>query len=166
MIDEKRIAEIRERADEASRIGWVPGMVKGAADDIPYLFSEIESLQAQLAEFSTIGLTPGDIKDLRALCEEKGLTKYIELIVRAKREIVMNNDVIMGLDERIDQLESQLAESQRREQAAVEDVPHDCHTCAFRTEKPCTGDPGKLYQYKNRCKDWQWRGPQEAGDRP
>jgi hypothetical protein len=135
--------------------------IKNLADAL----RQIEYLQAQLAEYETTGFTPGDIRDLQALCEEKGLTKYIGLIARAKLELVMNNDVIIGLDERVGQLETQLAESQRREKAAVEDLKisavfgNSCGFCKHNGQK-CKYAPNGKHENKELC--WQWRGPQEA----
>ena len=62
----------------------------------------------------------------------------------------------------IESLTSQLAESQRREKAAVEDLVHDCSTCG-RYEK-CTDEWFKSDMNEDRCScsGWQWRGPQEA----
>ena len=60
----------------------------------------------------------------------------------------------------IEQLEQQLAESQHREQAAVEDAKQGsvCRTCHYLNNgcEPLNLDAG--------CHKWQWRGPQEAGE--
>ena len=82
----------------------------------------IESLQAQLAEYKATGLTPGDVKDLQGLCKENGLAEYVDIIVEAKRLLSRNNEQSIEQDERIERLEAQLAESKRRERAAVEDM--------------------------------------------
>lgn len=59
----------------------------------------------------------------------------------------------------IESLQAQLAESQRREQAAVEDAKQGsvCRTCYYLNNgcEPLNLDAG--------CHKWQWRGPQEAG---
>ena len=56
-------------------------------------------------------------------------------------------------------LRAQLAESQRRERAAVEDARQGsvCRTCHYLNNgcEPLNLDAG--------CHKWQWRGPQEAG---
>lgn len=60
----------------------------------------------------------------------------------------------------IESLQAQLAESQRREQAAVEDMGKcggTCHVCQRDEDGTCEGGDG--------C-NFIWRGPQEAGERP
>ena len=61
----------------------------------------------------------------------------------------------------IESLQAQLAESQRREQAAVEDwktyeESGQCDVCKYGKGGDCT------YPEGGRCK-FEWRGPQEAG---
>lgn len=61
-------------------------------------------------------------------------------------------------------LQEQLAASQRRERAAVEDIPRCCATCAYA--KANSGSQ-ELCPWFDDCNQvdgdhWQWRGPQEA----
>ena len=72
-------------------------------------------------------------------------------------------DIVMDLmiaNARIKALEAQLAASKRREQAAVEDLVHDCSTCGCYEK--CTDEWFKSDMNEDRCScsDWQWRGPQ------
>lgn len=61
----------------------------------------------------------------------------------------------------------ELAESQRREAAAVEDITHECYTCRYAAcaycEPPCeTCIEGNIsYGGVKREDNWQWRGAQE-----
>lgn len=69
--------------------------------------------------------------------------------------------------EEVNRLLAQLAESQAREQAAVEDITHDCDTCLYAgyawDEPPCeTCIEGEVLSGIKRTDNWQWRGP-EAG---
>ena len=63
----------------------------------------------------------------------------------------------------IESMQARLAESQRRERAAVEDLKISayCRTCS----KKC-GLFEALSKRDNEggCKDFEWRGPQEAGE--
>ena len=49
------------------------------------------------------------------------------------------------------------AEAER--DAAVEDIPHDCRTCATKP-KNCLIDNPEPYMHKraNKCPAWQWKG--------
>lgn len=66
-------------------------------------------------------------------------------------------------------LQAQLAESQRRERAAVEDMTKlatkpitPCHSCSKTCLFPASLAPE--LQPATWCRDWRWRGPQEAGE--
>ena len=80
--------------------------------------------------------------------------------LEASKDITLS--LIEAQQSRIAELEAQLLESQRREQAAVEDIEKmmricekgSCHFCA---NGDCTESP-----YCNP----KWRGPQEAGEDP
>ena len=68
-----------------------------------------------------------------------------------------------GLEpEEIRALKAQLAESQRREKAAVEDIGHICHTCN-RVDICKIKDNYNLLEIHTdatgQCNKWQWRGP-------
>jgi hypothetical protein len=108
----------------------------------------VESLQWQLAEYTTTGLTPGDVKDLQALCEENGLAKYVDLIVEAKRQMGKDNERSIEQDERIEQLESQLAASQRRAQTARNEL---CLKCGRYRE-----------EHNGACDGCRWKGDTNA----
>lgn len=143
----------------------------------------IESLQAQLlqktqelTDYTATGLTPGDVKDLQALCKENGLAKYVDLIVEAKRQMGKSNEQSIEQGERIDQLEAQLAASQRRERAAVEDMKlivdavreaHCDETCCFACKFDCDTSITDSGCYANECPGFdtnecfEWRGVKE-----
>lgn len=62
---------------------------------------------------------------------------------------------------------AKLNEAQRRERAAMKDVPHWCYTCAHRPD----GGKGQCamgckvngeYINESQLCNWKWRGPQEA----
>jgi hypothetical protein len=82
----------------------------------------IESLRAQLDAYKATGLNPGDIKDMQEICKKNGLAKYVNLIAKAKQQMVKSNEYSIDQDARIEQLESRLSESQRREKAAIEEI--------------------------------------------
>lgn len=77
--------------------------------------------------------------------------------------------------ERCQRLEAQLAESQRRERAAVEDMVYaifnldECVVCKNPCNKERPKDGGRFEPlYKQGCGTWmcgnfEWRGPHEAG---
>jgi len=154
-----RLREYAKRCDGVHAC-WNEPTLTAAAD-------LIESLQAQLAEYKATGLTPGDVKDLQGLCKENGLAEYVDIIVEAKRLLSRNNEQSIEQDERIERLEAQLAESQRRAQAAVQDFEEymldsddtPCGYCAhYAADKTC-------HPIKGPCNPkWKGRrGPQEAG---
>lgn len=158
MIDEKRIAKIKARAEAATPKPWKPDRPDGsyvvsdtgfnvamtrrdydanfiayAREDIPYLLGEIERLQAQLTESKTA---------------------------------INGTYIDMGS---YDRLQAKLTESQRREKAAVEDIYHmgGCPNCAHNKGRhQVTGLPlcAKHKDYPDgKCFDW--RGPSEVGER-
>lgn len=86
----------------------------------------IESLQAQLSEYEATGLTPGDVKDLQGLCKENGLSEYVDIIVEAKRQLSKDSEQSIEQDERIEQLEAQLAASKRKERDARNELCLKC----------------------------------------
>jgi hypothetical protein len=71
-----------------------------------------------------------------------------------------------GAADLIESLQAQLAESQRRERAAVEDLSQDAH-CTLCKHHLSEG--GDCYGV-SKCAvnglrvGWEWRGPQEAGE--
>lgn len=192
MIDEKRIAEIRERCGKAAPGKWETNSVEigrgnriclfanqilgpdgktiGATDenakfiahareDIPYLLGEIDRLKT-LAENGLNAMDRGKRLDA-AIAGQETLQKTLSAYITGTNH----------LKKRIARLEDKLAESQRREQAAVEDLStyKDCGFCIHLQDQQ--------YCYKNcqRHVDvdnfrthpcWQWRGPEEAGERP
>ena len=56
---------------------------------------------------------------------------------------------------------AELAESQRRERAAVEDLSGHCEYCAYRSDcaKHDNSDPDAGFTWWTNCEDWDWRGP-------
>ena len=93
--------------------------------DVPYLLTEIDCLNAELA-------------DLRA--DYNG-------VMRIQAELLHDKQY----------LNSHLEASQRREQAAVEDLSKYgavCETCNHE----CCSDCAKMGER------WEWRGPQEGGE--
>ena len=63
-------------------------------------------------------------------------------------------------------LREQLAESQRREQAAVEDLKRfsACCQCNANIDGSCCDMFDGTAENKYFCSSWQWRGPQEDGN--
>lgn len=109
--------------------------------------STIESLTAQLAAYKKTDLTADEIFQMR-------------------REW---RDTEKGLRDSVIHLQSQLAESQRREKAAVEDITHDCDTCLYADcawdKPPCeTCIEGHVLSSIARTDNWEWRGTQDAGE--
>ena len=66
----------------------------------------------------------------------------------------------------IESLQAQLSESQRREQAAVEDLKRfsACCQCNANIDGSCCDMFDGTAENKYFCSNWQWRGPQEAGE--
>lgn len=82
-------------------------------------------------------------------------------------------EVVSGAADLIESLQSQLAESQRREQAAVEDMKHsdNCDICVGSGSEPDScGCECMTCTLDCRCRDcrdeskFEWRGSQEAGE--
>lgn len=86
-------------------------------------------------------------------------------------------DLLESQKVRIGELEAQLAESQRRERAAVEDMVYaifnleECVVCKNPCNKERPKDGGRFEPlYKQGCGgtwicgNFEWRGPQEAGN--
>lgn len=94
----------------------------------------IESLQAQLGEYEACAARYGI--DARTM------------LTLAKSQIETAKDNVL--------LVEMLAASQRREKAAVEQIPRYCNTC----KKTCS--PSDETRQFKLCPDWEWRGPQEA----
>lgn len=92
-----------------------------------------------LAAYEDTGLTPGDVKDLQALCETNGLAKYVDLIVEAKRSMGISNERSIEQDERIEQIETQLAASQRRAQDARNELCQRCGRYKEAHKGACDG---------------------------
>jgi hypothetical protein len=114
------VRALREKYDETDVVHFFDRTIFREA---AYL---IESLQAQLAEYTSTGLTPGDVKDLQGLCKENGLSEYVDLIVEAKRQMSKDNERCIEQDERIEQLEAQLAASKRKERDARNELCLKC----------------------------------------
>ena len=65
----------------------------------------------------------------------------------------------------IESLRAEVDESQRREQAAVEDLKRfsACCQCNANIDGSCCDMFDGTAENKYFCSNWQWRGPQEAG---
>lgn len=82
-------------------------------------------------------------------------------------DLPINSDGLRKAVDEIDRMQSALSESQRRERAAVEDLTKlarkpitPCYSCS----KSCVAPASLAKEYEIKwCKDWEWRGPQEAG---
>ena len=96
--------------------------------------------------------------------------KLVEVLRCNARTIRENNCVTFGdetLDSVADLIESltaQLAESQRRERAAAENIPHNIITCKNHKPKKHEGKCSNGNGSCTYCENWEWRGPKEAGE--
>ena len=135
MIGGKRITEIRDALRNAEfALCYLPGIGYYqicATRELGDLLGEIESLQTMLDATTADQETPQ--KEIGRLIDLAGNWKEAADQYHAER-----ND-----------LQAQLAESQRREQAADK-----CYNCDYKATVGC------------HCPYATWRGPQEAGDRP
>ena len=104
MTTKEIVKALRVRAETQNKRGY-----SGEASELVHLADLIESQATEIAAYKDTGLTPGDIKDLQGLCEKNGLAKYVDLIVEAKRQMGISNEREDEQDERIEQLETQLA---------------------------------------------------------
>lgn len=108
--------------------GYAPGYYRRTGVSMKEVFN-------RLAAYEDTGLTPGDVKDLQALCKENGLAKYVDLIVEAKRSMGISNEHSIEQDERIEQLEAENARLRAERDKAVEDLKHvttmygECYGC-------------------------------------
>ena len=91
----------------------------------------------------------------------------LDEIVRELRRLAENSrskhDVLVAAADLIESLQAQLAESQRREQAAVEDLKSAnlCRHCGLNAS--CGSEIRSNRRAFGVCKRWEYRGPQEAG---
>lgn len=111
----------------------------------------VPKLYARLAAYEDTGLTPGDVKDLQALCKENGLAKYVDLIVEAKRQMSISNDRDIEQDERIEALTAENA----RLRADLEGLMGD--TAGGAACSLCTRANCEISRIPPRCNP-QWRG--------
>jgi hypothetical protein len=61
--------------------------------------------------------------------------------------------------EEVERLRAELAESKRREQAAVELIPHKCYLCVGCANREA------IEPIHGGCPIWQWRGPDDRKER-
>ena len=88
---------------------------------------------------------------------------------RNDRLLTFQTDVsAMAMDaaDLVESLQAQLAASQRREKAAVEDLKRfsACCQCNANIDGSCCDMFDGTAENKYFCSNWQWRGPQEAGE--
>lgn len=63
----------------------------------------------------------------------------------------------------VDRLRSELEQVKRERKAAMNDIPQNCHTCAYRSEPECAGNKHyRDFGFRENCEYWQWRGPKEG----
>lgn len=138
---------VRALRNYAKAFGPTPLHIRG---DMEIAAATIESLQAQLDK-------------LEKRIAHEGFSDLETMISKYKTVMLAANEISIETDEEIEALEAQLSESQRRERAAVEDIPvaHDRGRCAVCKHK--RSDGGACNKWPDRsC--FEWRGPQEAGD--
>ena len=58
----------------------------------------LAKMEARLSAYEDTGLTPGDVRDMQALCKKNGLAEYVDLIVEAKRQMAKANEHDMERD--------------------------------------------------------------------
>ena len=128
----------------------------------------IESLQSQLADYHHMSeLVDGKMEENQRL---RRINENLQEQLAAERDKYAelqryNVDCTKACDRQMVEIlelreqSANLAESQRRERAAVEDARQGsvCRTCHYLNNgcEPLNLDAG--------CHKWQWRGPQEAG---
>jgi hypothetical protein len=133
-------------------------------------------LQTRGTNFASgVGITREHILDTATDADGRRIEMNADEIVRSLRENAEWCDaneyevpICMGDNQResadlIESLQAQLAESQRRERAAAEDLKISayCRTCA----KGCgLCEALSKRDHEGGCKDYEWRGPQEAGE--
>ena len=143
-----------------------------AAENLNGAADLIESLQAQLSKLE---------KKIAA----EGFSGLKTMISKYKTVMLAANEISIKTDEELEELRAQIDASQRREQAAVEDLNGTgaCFTCKHfcRNGGDCFGagrcrldgieiwpcnKPG-VYRVEvpdDGRKTYEWRGPQEAGE--
>ena len=62
-----------------------------------------------------------------------------------------------------EKLRAELEQVKRERKAAMNDIPQNCHTCAYRSEPECAGNKHyRDFGFRENCEYWQWRGPKEG----
>ena len=134
----------------------------------------IESLQARLADYHHMSeLVDGKMEEnqrLRRINEnlQEQLAEKIHIKLRTDEDMLTPAEAIETINrlrKAYRKTTAQLNESQRREQAAVEDLKRfsACCQCNANIDGSCCDMFDGTAENKYFCSNWQWRGPQEAG---
>jgi len=156
------VRALRDAYEEADKVYFhLRTIIKDAAD-------LIESLQADAESYQQVKKTLSD----------EGFSDLPAMIARYKQVMADANEIDIAKDEEMEQLRADLAASQRRERAAVEDMKlivdavreaHGDETCCFACKFDCDTSITDSGCYANECPGFErddcfeWRGPQEAG---
>ena len=155
------VRALRDAYEEADKVYFhLRTIIKDAAD-------LIESLQADAESYQQVKKTLSD----------EGFSDLPAMIARYKQVMADANEIDIAKDEEMEQLRADLAASQRRERAAVEDLKlivdavreaHCDETCCFACKFDCdtsindSGVPNCECPGFERDDCFEWRGP-EAG---
>jgi len=156
------VRALRDAYEEADKVYFhLRTIIKDAAD-------LIESLQADAESYQQVKKTLSD----------EGFSDLPAMIARYKQVMADANEIDIAKDEEMEQLRADLAASQRRERAAVEDLKlivdavreaHCDETCCFACKFDCdtsindSGVPTCECPGFERDDCFEGRGPQEAG---
>ena len=75
-------------------------------------------------------------------------------------------DTITNLSAKVKQLQAELKRVKRERDAAIDDIPHKCWSCAngFYTEIGFDCDQAHYKSGAKNCLSWKWRGAKEDAD--
>lgn len=111
-------------------------------DDIPSLIADIDRLQTEREEMSS------ELKRMRDQVVREGFNDLATMIAKFKTVMLAANELSIETDEELEELRAKLSISQRRTDAAVENLCQTCESLANATA--CGGESG--------CHECEWYG--------
>jgi chromosome segregation ATPase len=113
----------------------------------------IESLQADHESYQQV----------KEALQREGYSDIETMISQYKQVMIAANEHDLDRGEEVERLEAQLAASQRREKAAVEDLKRfsACCQCNANIDGSCCDMFDGTAENKYFCSNWQWRGRKE-----
>lgn len=158
MMDiEKLIEQLSIRGlGNGTSLGYHSGLFDEAATALAALQTENAKLRAELEKAQYERDYPCIYFKAGGLCRYGGDESEANICVMGPCDCEMT-----AAD--VDRLRSELEQVKRERKAAMNDIPQNCHTCAYRSEPECAGNKHyRDFGFRENCEYWQWRGPKEG----